>query len=130
MSQLANRAPGMVGAALEDDSTWAGIIVDGHHLHPATVRVAVRAKRADRLMLVTDAMPSVGPDAATFELQGRTIRREGDILRGADRVLAGSPLTKAGAVANMIPPSRLPLPPPGPNASAHPPALPRPSHPP
>ncbi|HVI98139.1 MAG TPA: N-acetylglucosamine-6-phosphate deacetylase [Sphingomonas sp.] len=109
MSQLANRAPGMVGAALEDDATWAGIIVDGHHLHPATVRVAVRAKRPDRLMLVTDAMPSVGSDASTFELQGRTIRREGDILRGDDGVLAGSTLTMAGAVANMIAQGRVPL---------------------
>src|SRR3546814_8457939 len=53
-------------------------------------------------MLVSDAMPSVGSDAATFELQGRTIRREGDILRGADGVLVGSTLTMAGAVANMI----------------------------
>src|SRR3546814_18036272 len=97
MSQLANRAPGMVGAALEDDSTWAGIIVDGHHLHPAPVRVAVRAKRADRLMLVTDAMPSVGPDAAPFELQRRTIRRQGVILPHADGVLAGSAQPRAGA---------------------------------
>src|SRR3546814_15172213 len=96
MSQLANRAPGMVGAALEDDSTWAGIIVDGHHLHPATVRVAVRAKRADRLMLVTDAMPSVGSDAASFALHGRTLRRQGDIPRGATGGLGGRPRTSAG----------------------------------
>src|SRR3546814_6209901 len=60
-------------------------------------------------MLVTDAMPSVGSDAATFELQGRTIRREGDILRGADGVLAGSTLTMAGAVANMIAQGRVSL---------------------
>src|SRR3546814_15891173 len=60
-------------------------------------------------MLVTDAMPGVGSDAATFELQGRTIRREGDILRGADGVLAGSTLTMAGAVANMIAQGRVSL---------------------
>ncbi len=109
MSQLANRAPGMVGAALEDERTWAGIIVDGHHLHPATVRVAVRAKRPHRLMLVTDAMPSVGSDDPTFLLQGREIRREGDILRGDDGVLAGSTLTMAGAVANMMAQGRVDL---------------------
>jgi N-acetylglucosamine-6-phosphate deacetylase len=109
MSQLANRAPGMVGAALEDDRTWAGIIVDGHHLHAATVRVAVRAKRADRLMLVTDAMPSVGSDDPSFLIQGREIRREGDALRGDDGVLAGSTLTMAGAVANMMAQGRVDL---------------------
>jgi N-acetylglucosamine-6-phosphate deacetylase len=109
MSQLANRAPGMVGAALEDDGTFAGIIADGHHVHPATLRVAVRAKGAHRLMLVTDAMPSVGSDAQSFMLQGREIWRDGDTLRGADGVLAGSSLTMAGAVRGMMDMGRVPL---------------------
>lgn len=109
MSQLANRAPGMVGAALEDDATFAGIIADGHHLHPATLRVAVRAKGVHRLMLVTDAMPSVGTDSPSFMLQGREIWRDGDTLHGADGVLAGSTLTMAGAVANMVAQGRVPL---------------------
>jgi N-acetylglucosamine-6-phosphate deacetylase len=109
MSQLANRAPGMVGAALEDDATYAGLIVDGLHLHPATLRVAVRAKGAEHLMLVTDAMPSVGADRDDFMLQGRPIRREGDMLKSADGVLAGSTLTMARAVANMIAEGRVTL---------------------
>lgn len=109
MSQLANRAPGMVGAALEDDSTYAGIIADGHHLHDATLRVAVRAKGQHRLMLVTDAMPSVGSDEPRFILQGREIWRDGDTLHGADGVLAGSTLTMAGAVKGMVERGRVSL---------------------
>jgi N-acetylglucosamine-6-phosphate deacetylase len=109
MSQLVNRAPGMVGAALEDDSTWAGLIVDGHHVHPATVRVAIRAKGADHLMLVTDAMPTVGAESDSFVLQGRPIRREGDMLKSDDGVLAGSTLTMARAVANIIAQGRVTL---------------------
>jgi len=109
MSQLANRAPGMVGAALEDDSTFAGIIADGYHLHAATLRVAVRAKGTHRLMLVTDAMPSVGTDDTRFVLQGRDIWRDGDTLHGADGVLAGSTLTMAGAVRGMMTQGRVPL---------------------
>jgi N-acetylglucosamine-6-phosphate deacetylase len=109
MSQLANRAPGMVGAALEDEATYAGLIVDGHHVHPATMRVAVRAKGAERLMLVTDAMPTVGGSAESFILQGRPIHLEGDMLKSADGVLAGSTLTMAAAVANMIAEGRVPL---------------------
>ena len=109
MSQLANRAPGMVGAALEDDSTYAGIIADGHHLHAATLRVAVRAKGAKRLMLVTDAMPTVGIEATRFTLQGREIWRDGDTLHGADGVLAGSTLTMARALKGMIAQGRVPL---------------------
>lgn len=109
MSQLTNRAPGMVGAALEDRSTYAGIIVDGHHLHPATFRVAVNAKGPDRLMLVTDAMPTVGAEEDEFMLQGRSIRRDGDRLVSKEGVLAGSTLTMAAAVANAIDQGRLDL---------------------
>jgi N-acetylglucosamine-6-phosphate deacetylase len=109
MSQLTNRAPGMVGAALEDLSTYAGIIVDGHHLHPATVRVAVNAKGPDRLMLVTDAMPTVGAEDDEFMLQGRSIRKDGDRLVSKEGVLAGSTLTMAAAVANAIDQGRLDL---------------------
>jgi N-acetylglucosamine-6-phosphate deacetylase len=110
MSQLTNRAPGMVGAALEDPNTYAGIILDGHHIHPAAFRVGLNAKGVDRLMLVTDAMPTVGVPTEEFMLQGRAIRREGDRLVSEDGVLAGSTLTMAAAVANAAEQGRLSLP--------------------
>lgn len=109
MSQLTNRAPGMVGAALEDRSTYAGLIVDGHHIHPASLRVAINAKGTDRLMLVTDAMPTVGVDADEFVLQGRAIQLEGDRLVSEDGVLAGSTLTMVAAIANAIEQGRIDL---------------------
>jgi N-acetylglucosamine-6-phosphate deacetylase len=102
MSQLTNRAPGMVGAALEDSRTYAGVIVDGHHIHPATFRVGLKSKGVDRLMLVTDAMATVGAGSDEFMLQGRSIRREGDRLVSKDGVLAGSTLTMTAAVANAV----------------------------
>lgn len=102
MSQLTNRAPGMVGAALEDRSTYAGLIIDGYHVHPASFRVALNAKGPDRLMLVTDAMASAGSDDREFTLQGRTISRDGQRLVNEDGVLAGSTLTMVAAVANAI----------------------------
>src|SRR5690606_29131201 len=60
MSQLGNREPGVVGAALDDPDCWCGLIVDGRHVHDATLKIALRARPLDRFMLVTDAMPSVG----------------------------------------------------------------------
>ena len=109
MSPLMNRAPGAVGAALEDDRTIAGIIVDGHHLHPATVRVALRAKGAERLMLVTDAMPNVGARELSFVLQGRLIQEEEGLLRDDQGVLAGSSLDMASAVRNVMTQAGVPL---------------------
>jgi len=102
MSPLMSRAPGAVGAALEDDRTVAGIIVDGHHLHPAAVRLALRAKGAERLMLVTDAMPSVGGVNADFVLQGRRIHEQDGLLRDDQGILAGSSLDMASAVRNVM----------------------------
>ncbi len=109
MSPLMNRAPGAVGAALEDDRTIAGIIVDGHHLHPAAVRIALKAKGPERLMLVTDAMPSVGTNDMNFMLQGRRIHEEDGLLRDDEGVLAGSSLDMASAVRNLMAQTGAPL---------------------
>jgi N-acetylglucosamine-6-phosphate deacetylase len=98
MSPLVNRAPGMTGAALEDDGVTAGLIVDGHHVHPAVIRIALKAKGHERLMLVTDAMALTGTDEDHFILQGRHIMRDGDRLVDAAGTLAGSTLTMNAAV--------------------------------
>ncbi len=73
MSQLTAREPGVVGAALDDADSWCGIIVDGRHVDPTVLRIALRCKRHDRFMLVTDAMPNVGAAEKSFTLQGRMI---------------------------------------------------------
>ena len=77
-----------------------GLIVDGHHVHPATLRVALAAKGAERLVLVTDAMPTVGSDQTEFELAGQRIVCDGDRCTSADGTLAGSNLNMAAAVRN------------------------------
>src|SRR6202007_1279173 len=67
MSQLTARDPGVVGAALDDERLFAGIICDGLHVDPVCLRIALRCKGRDRLMLVTDAMPLVGTDQQLFQ---------------------------------------------------------------
>lgn len=102
MSQLGNREPGVVGAALEDTGSWCGIIVDGVHVDPVVLRLALRCKPAERFMLVSDAMPNVGADISEFTLSGkRIIVRDGKLLDEAG-TLAGASLHMAGAVANAI----------------------------
>ncbi|WP_114952822.1 N-acetylglucosamine-6-phosphate deacetylase [Sphingosinicella terrae] len=102
MSPLRNREPGAVGAALEDRASWCGLIVDGRHVHPAAMRLALRCKGAERIMLVTDAMPSVGLEEKDFMLQGRQIRVEDGVCVTEDGTLAGSDLDMAMAVRNAI----------------------------
>ena len=102
MSPLGSRRPGAVGAALDHAGSWCGIIVDGHHVDPASLRIALKAKGAERLMLVTDAMPSVGVENKSFLLQGRPIAVSGGICVDEDGVLAGSDLDMASAVRNSV----------------------------
>ena len=99
MSPLSHRTPGMAGAALEFGDLWCGIIADGHHVDPAALRLALRAKRGPgRLFLVSDAMPTVGDAGDVFALNGRTVTRSGGRLTLADGTLAGSDLDMASAV--------------------------------
>lgn len=101
MPPLKSRDPGLVGAALADDASWFGIIADGHHVHPASLRVAVAAKRRGGAVLVTDAMPVVGTNLETFTLHGARVVRVADgRCLTADGGLAGSTLTMIDAVNN------------------------------
>jgi N-acetylglucosamine-6-phosphate deacetylase len=102
MSQLNAREPGLVGAALEDDRLFAGIICDGVHVDRTGLRVAFRCKGRDRLMLVTDAMPLVGTNDRQFMLQGRQITLHENRLIGPDGTLAGAHLTMIDAVRNAV----------------------------
>lgn len=99
MTGMESRAPGVVGAALDGDFC-CGLIVDGHHVHPATLRAAYRAKGPNQLMLVTDAMSTVGTDMTHFTLGGTDIYAEAQALRSRDGTLAGSTLDMATALRN------------------------------
>lgn len=109
MSPLQGREPGAVGAALEDADSWCGVIVDGVHVHPASLRVALAAKPRGKIFLVTDAMPMVGADDPAFVLYGETITAKDGVVRNAAGALAGSALDMATAVRNSVNLLGLPL---------------------
>lgn len=102
MTPFTSREPGMVGAALEDAESYCGIIVDGYHVHPATLKVAVAAKTKGRMVLVTDAMPTVGAANKEFILNGEVIRSENGRCATATGTLAGSDLDMLSAVRNSV----------------------------
>ncbi len=102
MSQMQARAPGAVGAALDEARFTLGLICDGYHVDPAMMRIAFRAAGRDRLMLVTDAMPTVGAHGAGFDLFGHAIKLEGTRLATEDGTLAGAHLDMMGAVRGAV----------------------------
>lgn len=102
MTPLTSREPGMVGAALENNDSWCGIIVDGYHVHPSTLKIAHTAKAKEKMVLVTDAMPSVGAIEKTFTLNNESILYDNGRLTTTNGTLAGSDLNMLAAVKNTI----------------------------
>lgn len=102
MSQLVNREPGLVGATLARDDIHAGLIADGIHVHPATMRLALAAASNNkRIMLVTDAMATAGSPIDSFILNGRQVLRKEQRLTLKDGTLAGADL-EMGQALNIL----------------------------
>ena len=102
MPPLAGRAPSVVGAALDDAEAYVSIIADLVHVSAPSLRVAIAARGYERMLLVSDAMPSVGSVGDTFLLNGRTVTRKDGRLTLPDGTLAGSDLDMAAAVRNTV----------------------------
>jgi len=109
MPPFSARAPGIVGTALSERRLTAGLIVDGIHVDPVSVRTAFAAKGADRIALVTDAMPTVGTSLDGFNLVGRPIKLVNGRLTTEEGTLAGAHLDMASAVRNAVRLAKVPL---------------------
>ena len=102
MTPLQSREPGCVGAALDDRTSWYGIIADGYHVHPATLRIALSAKAFGKAILISDAMPATKCNMATFDWNGETIYVDDGRCTTADGTLAGSTLTLRDAIVYVV----------------------------
>jgi N-acetylglucosamine-6-phosphate deacetylase len=121
MRPLASREGGPIAQALESSDAWYGLIVDGVHVDPAMLRLALRG--LGRAVLVTDAMPPVGGRRSSFDLVGKNVSiRDGRCLTD-DGTLAGTALDMATAVRNCVRLLGVPLPDALRFASAHPAAF-------
>jgi N-acetylglucosamine-6-phosphate deacetylase len=100
MSPFTHRAPNAAGAALTDDRVVAGLIVDGIHVDPLGIRLAIRAKGVDGIVLVTDMMSATGLSPGEYALGGKKVMVDTTSARLEDGTLAGSIITMDQAVGN------------------------------
>jgi N-acetylglucosamine-6-phosphate deacetylase len=101
MPSLHHRSPGLAAACLNEPEIQAEVIADGVHLAPEVVRLAVRAKGPERVILITDAMAAVGRPAGTYMLGKNRVIVRGDVCLLEDGVtIASSMLTMNFAVRN------------------------------
>ncbi len=102
MRPLRHREPGPLGAIVEAPQVRGELIADGVHVHPAAVRVLLRALGAERTIIVTDAQAAAGAPDATFEFAGQPAQVVGGAVRLADGTIAGSVLTMDQALRNVL----------------------------
>ena len=103
MPPLTHRAPGLVGAVLDDDRVAVELVCDGYHVHPVVMRAAIRAKRPERVMAITDGLAGAGlAEGARFELDGRAVTVRAQACFLDDGTLAGSRLTMDRVFANLV----------------------------
>lgn len=101
MSGMSARTPGMVGAALANDTSYAGLIVDGHHVAATSCKAAINAKGIDHIALVTDAMALAASNEHSMPFFEHTIVKNNNKLTIEDGTLAGSCLTMIDAFNNV-----------------------------
>ncbi len=102
MRAFNQREPGVVGAALEIDELCCEVIADQVHVHPAAIRMLLRSKPANQVVLVTDSIAGTGYPPGIVEIQGRKIRFTERDARLPDGTLAGSVLTMDQALRNLV----------------------------
>lgn len=102
MKSFTHREPGIPGAALTDERVYCEMICDGIHLHPGTMKLVVKAKGKDRIILISDSMMAAGLSDGEYTLGGQKVVVKGEEARLSDGTLAGSTLTLNKAIYNMV----------------------------
>ena len=100
MPPLHHREPGLVGAALADDSITIGLIPDGVHVHPELVKLVWNVA-GDRINGVTDAMGAMGMPAGDYLLGDYSVTVSESDAKLEDGTLAGSVILPINVVKNL-----------------------------
>jgi len=110
MRELHHREPGVVGAALISPELTVEVIADGIHIHPVVIKILIKAREGEKIVLITDAMKAAGLKEGTYDLGGQEVTVNKGQARLKDGTLAGSVLTMDKAVKNMVSKVVVPLP--------------------
>lgn len=102
MQPFGHRAPGLIGAAMDDPECMVELICDGYHIHPSTIRAAFRMFGPERVILISDSMRATGMENGTYELGGQevTVKDRKAVLK--DGTLAGSATNLYGCMCKAV----------------------------
>lgn len=102
MQPFRHRAPGLIGAAMDDPECMVEMICDGYHIHPSAIRAAFRMFGPERVILISDSMRAAGMENGTYELGGQevTVKDRKAVLK--DGTLAGSATNLYGCMCKAV----------------------------
>ena len=102
MQPFGHRAPGLIGAAMDDPECMVEMICDGYHIHPSAIRAAFRMFGPERVILISDSMRATGMKNGTYELGGQevTVKDRKAVLK--DGTLAGSATNLYGCMCKAV----------------------------
>ena len=102
MQPFGHRAPGLIGAAMDDPECMVELICDGYHIHPSAIRAAFRLFGPERVILISDSMRATGMENGTYEIGGQevTVKDRKAVLK--DGTLAGSATNLYGCMCKAI----------------------------
>ena len=102
MQPFGHRAPGLIGAAMDDPECMVELICDGYHIHPSAIRAAFRMFGPERVILISDSMRATGMENGTYELGGQevTVKDRKAVLK--DGTLAGSATNLYGCMSKAV----------------------------
>jgi N-acetylglucosamine-6-phosphate deacetylase len=102
MAPFNHRAPGPVGWGLAKDEATCDLIADGIHLDPLVLRLMLKAKGSDRLLLISDAIAAAGKGDGKYNIWGETISVKNRRTSNSRGSIAGSVITMLDAVRMML----------------------------
>lgn len=109
MDGISHRAPGVVGAAADDERVEAELICDGIHIHPVTVRQTFKMFGDDRIILISDSMEATGMPDGEYALGGQKVIKKGNLATLEDGTIAGSATNLMDCVRAAVQKMQIPL---------------------
>ena len=101
MRPFMHRDSGIIGAVLTDDRISAELICDGVHVEPTAIRLLVKTKGLERVLLVSDSLSGAGMPDGNYRLGNFTVHVAGGVCRTVEGSLAGSTVTLDAALRNL-----------------------------
>ena len=95
MPEFLHREPGVVGACFDSGDVTVELICDGIHIHPSSVRNALKTLLPDRIVMISDSLRCAGMPDGDYELGGLSVEKKGKYCRLKD----GGNI--AGSVCNL-----------------------------